>query len=116
MGDSAVSVGEIIHIVTRRLFEGDARRHFAGRVIAVSDGLVRAEGWVFVFNRGTNEFIRRSMLRTRIFALGDAGNIVNVLPTDVDPANLRYEFSDTGLMITDGIGFSADINEFGPAN
>lgn len=114
--DSVVAVGEAVHIITRRLFDGDVRRHFTGRITAAHDAMVRAEGWVFVFNRGTNEFIRRSERRTRVFALGDAGNIVNVLPGSVEPANLRYEFADTGLIITDGIDFAVDINEFGPAN
>lgn len=115
MGQSVVEVGEAVHVVTRRVFPDDVRRHFAGRVTAVSENLFRAEGWVFVFNRGTNEFIRRSELRTRVFAPVDAGNIVNVLPSGVNPANLRYEFSDAGLTITDGIDFVVDINEFGPA-
>lgn len=76
MGNSVLEVGEPVHIITRRLFDGDVRRHFTGRVTAAANDLVRAEGWVFVFNRGTNEFIR---------------------------------------MITDGIDFAVDINEFGPA-
>lgn len=115
MENFVLEVGEAVHIITRRLFDGDVRRHFTGRVTAAANGLVRAEGWVFVFNRGTNEFIRRSERRTRVFALDDAGNIVNVLPSGIEPANLRYEFSETGLMITDGIDFAVDINEFGPA-
>lgn len=115
MPNPVVGVGEAVHIVTRRLFDGDVRRHFTGRVTATTDDLVRAEGWVFVFNRGTNEFIRRSERRTRVFALSDAGNIINILPSGVEPANLRYEFSESGLFITDGIDFAVDINEFGPA-
>ncbi len=108
-----IGVGEAVHIVTRRLFADDVRRHFAGRITAVSEALIRAEGWVFVFHRGTNEFIRRSDRRTRIFSVADSGNIVNILPPGVDPSNLRYEFSDAGLFLTDGIDFSVDINEFG---
>jgi hypothetical protein len=45
--------------------------------------------------------------------LADSGNIVNVLPAGVDPSNLRYEFSDAGLFLTDGLDFAVDINEFG---
>ena len=112
---AVVEIGEAVHIVTRRLFDGDVRRHFTGRVTGIANDLIRAEGWVFVFNRGTNEFIRRSERRTRVFGLSDAGNIVNILPDGVEPANLRYEFSETGLLVTDGIDFAVDINEFGPA-
>ena len=115
MSVQVMSVGEAVHVVTRRLFPDDARRHFTGRVSAVAGDLIRAEGWVFVFHRGTNEFVRRSDLRTRVFSLSDSGNIVNVLPPDVEPANLRYEFSDTGLILTDAREFAVDINELGPA-
>ncbi|MEJ2548497.1 MAG: hypothetical protein P8125_11915 [Gemmatimonadota bacterium] len=108
-----IGLGEAVHIVTRRLFEDDVRRHFAGTVTVVSGSLIRAEGWVFVFHRGTNEFIKRSDRRTRVFSLADSGNIVNVLPAGVDPSNLRYEFSDAGLFLTDGLDFAVDINEFG---
>lgn len=68
-----------------------------------------------MFNRGTNEFVRRSERRTRIFGLADAGNVINVLPESVEPDNVRYEFSNTGLFITDGFDFVVDINEFAPA-
>ena len=112
MGDP-IGVGEGVHIITRRLFPDDTRRHFAGTITVASDSLIRAEGWVFVFHRGTNEFVKRSDMRTRVFSVGDSGNIVNILPAGVDPAELRYEFSDAGLYLTDGLGFAVDINEFG---
>ncbi len=113
MGDQIVAAGEAVHIVTRRLFDDDVRRHFAGTIMAASEQMIRADGWVFVFHRGTNEFIKRSDLRTRVFSLSDAGHIINVLPPGVEPENLRYEFSESGLFLTDGLDFSVDLNEFG---
>ena len=35
--------------MTRRLFDDDVRRHFAGRIMAASGQMIRADGWVFVF-------------------------------------------------------------------
>ncbi|HLC03620.1 MAG TPA: hypothetical protein VJK02_11330 [Anaerolineales bacterium] len=45
-----ITVGEEVHIITRRLFENDLRRHFAGLVEEVSRSLLRARGHVFVFD------------------------------------------------------------------
>ena len=39
-----IDKGEKIHIVTRRNFEGDLRRHFVGEVVEVQDAAVRIEG------------------------------------------------------------------------
>jgi hypothetical protein len=113
MGDQVVAVGEAVHIVTRRLFDDDVRRHFAGTIMTASEQMIRADGWVFVFHRGTNEFIKRSDLRTRVFSLSDAGHIINILPSRVEPGNLRYEFSESGLFLTDGLDFAVNLNEFG---
>jgi hypothetical protein len=42
--------GEKVHVITRRLFDNDLRRHFVGEVKAVSDVAVRLEGYAFVLN------------------------------------------------------------------
>ena len=33
---TVIDIGEIIHVITRRNFEGDLRRHFVGTVQAVN--------------------------------------------------------------------------------
>lgn len=69
MSTEVLEVGDKLHIITRRLFEADARRHFVGEVIGISGQLQEVRGYAFVFNRGTNEYKRRPELRTRIFSL-----------------------------------------------
>jgi hypothetical protein len=39
--------GEKIHVVHRRMFDKDTRKHFVGEVEAYENGLVRAIGHVF---------------------------------------------------------------------
>ena len=113
MADEIIATGEKVHIMTRGQFSEDLRRHFAGVVLAVSDKTLRAEGYVFVFNPDTNRYIKRIPKRLRLFAIADAGNIINIMPTNVDIESLNYEVIDGRLVFTDGDAFQLDINEFG---
>jgi hypothetical protein len=109
-----LEVGEKIHVMVRRRFEQDLRRHFVGEVTRVAENAVCAEGYVFVFNRVTNAFVRRTERRKRIVALTDNGNIINVIAAEVDLEKLVYDTSSGGrLIMTDHESFSLDINEFG---
>jgi len=113
MPDSNLKVGTKLHIVTRRLFEEDLRRHFVGTVTGLFNHGQEIQGYAFVFQPGKNEWQRRPELRTRIFSLGAAGLIVNVIPPNVDVAALKYSVIENRLVVTDGASFTLDINEFG---
>lgn len=45
-----IGKGEKVFIVTRRLFDGDLRRHFAGEVQEATDTVIRVRGFVFVYD------------------------------------------------------------------
>ena len=115
MSDYAVALGDKLHIITRRLFPEDLRRHFAGEVVGVSEGLYKVCGYAFVFNHGTGEYRRRPEVRTRILSFADAGFIVTRLPQEVDFEALEYKHLEERLVVTDSKGFAMDINEFGPS-
>jgi hypothetical protein len=105
--------GEKIHVITRRLFEGDPRRHFAGEVVAANESIARVKGYAFVFNPGPNNYVRRPDLRERIISLVDAGNVINVILVDVNLEDLVYRPSEGNrLVVTDNGSFRLDINEF----
>jgi hypothetical protein len=109
--------GEKIHVITRRLFDGDIRRHFAGEIVSANESIARVRGYTYVFYPGANEYVRRPELRERIIALADAGNIINVIPQDVNLEELVYGPSkDNRLIVTDHKSFSLDINEFSGIN
>ncbi len=116
MTQGAIAVGDRIHIITRRLFAEDLRRHFAGEVTAIAGDLAEVRGYAFVFNAGTNEYRKRPELRTRLFSLGHAGYIVTKMPRDVSLEDLQYRTVDKRLVVTDGREFTLDINEFGAWN
>jgi hypothetical protein len=105
--------GERIHVITRRLFEGDLRRHFVGEIVAANNRAVRVKGYAFIFYPARNEYVRRPELRERIIALADAGEIINVIPGNVSLEELTYRPSEENrLVVTDGKSFRLDINEF----
>ena len=105
---------EKVHVVTRRNFDGDLRRHFAGRVIHASETTARIEGYVFVYDPNSSSFVRRTNKRTRLVSLTDASNVINVLPRLVNLDQLAYRTNEQGrLVVSDGLSFEMDINEFG---
>ena len=109
-----IRAGEKVHILTRRLFTEDVRRHFVGEIKAVDGSLARVEGYVFVFDGARNDWVKRAEKRLRILSLADSGHIVKVIPPEVVLDELQYQVSsDKRLTITDGRDFSLDINEFG---
>lgn len=113
MSDSAIKVGDKLHIITRRRFDSDGRRHFAGEVTAISGELQELQGYAFVFESGINEFRRRPEPRVRLFSVGQEGYIVTKIPAEIDLTSLTYRIVDRHLVVTDGGAFKLDINEFG---
>ena len=106
--------GEKIHIISRRLFEMDLRRHFIGVVEEVEGGIVRIQGYAYIFNNSTNLYIRRKDKRTRLFSMSDSVNIINILPISANLESTKYMLNkEDRLVITDEKTFSLDINEFG---
>jgi hypothetical protein len=115
MGSAVLGVGEKVHVVTRRAFPEDVRRHFVGSVQAISEDAAKLEGYAFVLRGATNEYERRPEKRVRVVSLSDAANIVNVLPESVDLDGLTYTFSSGKLLMTDGAGYELELTEFGPS-
>ena len=106
--------GEKIHIIVRRKFENDIRRHFIGEVIIANDTLARVEGYAFVFDNILGNYIRRSGKRIRMLGLIDSGYIINVLPSNANIEEAQYIRAEKNrLVVSDGKTFSLDINEFG---
>jgi hypothetical protein len=104
--------GESVHLIERRLFLGDVRRHFVGVIEAGTDRALRVKGHLFVYDSGSSQFLKKPELRTRIVPL-DNRVIINVLPEGVAVEAIRYAHDAEGnLTITDGSDFELDISEF----
>ncbi len=109
-----IGVGEKVHVVYRSLYENSVRRHFIGEVRAQEDAVCRIEGYLFVYDPKTIQFVRKPERRTMIMDLAASNYVVNVIPREVDLAAVSYRYlREGGLVATDGKQFSLDINEFG---
>jgi hypothetical protein len=116
MSESVLAPGDKLHIMTRRLFADDIHPHFICEVAAVSGATFKAKGYSFVFDSGTNSYIKHPSARTRVFSLSNAGYIVTLFPDEVDLTELAYRVASGRLVITNGRDFSLEINEFGQSN
>jgi hypothetical protein len=108
---AVIEAGEKVHIILRRRFKEDQRRHFVGTVSSVSAGQMRVVGYTFSFNATASAFQRLPELRTRIFGLFESGYVINVLPPQVDIDRLRYHTNPGVLVMTDGQGYKLEIDD-----
>jgi hypothetical protein len=107
-----LEAGEKIHVVERRMFLDDVRRHFVGEVKRVTESAIRITGYVWVYNHREAKFVRRREKRDRLLVLGDR-LIINVLPRDVVVEEVVYNTDDVRRMfVTDNRGFVLELSEF----
>jgi hypothetical protein len=106
--------GEKVHIVERRYFSDDVRRHLVGEVLTCTEQAIRVKAYVWIFDIMKGQFVRKSEQRERIIYLGDRMTI-NVIPPEVALDEMKY-ISDPqkGLLATDGRSFFLEITEFTP--
>lgn len=104
--------GEKVHIVEKRLFVDDVRRHFVGEVISFSSNAIRVKGYVWIYLPKEGKYIRRPNVRERVLILGDR-IILNILPQDIDVKLITYNCENSKRhLIVDNKKFVMDISEF----
>jgi hypothetical protein len=109
-----IQVGEKVHVITRRLFDNDVRRHFVGVVTGADSCALRLSGYAFIFDETENDFVRLDERRERVISLTDAGLVINILPGGTNLETVRYTADSRGRhIVTDGESFNLNINEFG---
>jgi hypothetical protein len=112
MKSASLSPGEKIHVMHRRRFDKDVRRHFVGQVEAYEQGIARTSGYVFVIDDLSKHlFVKRPDRRTKLVPVASGDVIVNVIPEDVDLERVAYEIKDRTLRVTDGSGWCMDLKE-----
>jgi hypothetical protein len=104
--------GEKIHVIHRRFYEKEARRHFVGVVDEYEGGIARVTGYVFTVDPVKFAFIRRADRRTRIISLSSGDLFVNVLPRTVNVEAVVYRQEKKSVRVTDGSDWHLDISEF----
>jgi hypothetical protein len=116
MGDDInmiLDVGEKVHIIEKRNFTEDVRRHFIGEVVRCTDNNVRIKGFVWIYEQMQQSYIRYPEKRERIISLeGDL--IINVLPESSIISDITYSKEPgKGLVVKAGQQVLLTINEFG---
>lgn len=114
MISTLLSPGEKIHVIHRRRFEKDVRRHFVGEIEAYEQGVARASGYIFVIDDLSKHlFVKRPDRRIKLIPVTSGDVIVNVIPADVDVERVTYELNGRSLVVTDGNAWTMDVKEFG---
>jgi hypothetical protein len=104
--------GEKVHVVERRHFSDDVRRHFMGQVLKCTEYAVRLKGYVWVFDDMSGRFIRKPEMRERVISLVGDRLIINVIPPEVNIGEVRYVTDpQEGLLVTDGKNLFLEISE-----
>ncbi|MEA2678288.1 MAG: hypothetical protein QOK03_10 [Candidatus Binataceae bacterium] len=108
---AAIGEGDRIVLIDRRLFKDDNTRIFVGNVEETDGTLVRARG--FVFHVSSYEVAgqeRRGEERIRVFSMG-AGDIVYLLPKNLDISKLMLKRSPKSMTLSDGT-YALDLSDF----
>jgi hypothetical protein len=107
--------GEKVHVIERRLFDGDTRRHFVGEVEGATEVAARVNGYTFVCNPMTGNFDRREPARTRIIPLGAAGLVLYVIPKEIEVEAVRYEWTAGNRLVVRAGRWELFLDEFASA-
>jgi len=109
-----LDIGEKVHIIEKRKFLEDVRRHFIGEVTRCTDSSLRVKGYAWVFDRMESMYTRYPDKRERVISLeGDL--IINIIPQDVIISDVKYvKNAEKGLVVMDSKRTILAINEFGP--
>lgn len=106
-----LSIGEKVHILEKRTFAEQPRRHFVGQVMCATANALRIRGFTWIYERVSARYVRRPGIRERVF-YPDSNLVINILPSNVDVDRIQYVTTDDGgRQITDGSRFSLDLNE-----
>ncbi len=108
-----LDIGDKVHVIERRMFDSDVRRHFFGVVERVNSSAMRISGYVFVYDSSSSTYVRGLEPRTRVIPLVASGFVINVAPQETSVEDVQYVEQNERLTVTDGGSFSLDINEFG---
>jgi hypothetical protein len=108
---AAITEGDRIVLIDRRLFKDDNTRIFVGIVETTEGVLVRARGYVFhVSSYEVAGQERRGEERVRVFSMG-SGDIVYLLPHGQDISRLMLKRSPKSMTLSDG-QYAMDLSDF----
>jgi hypothetical protein len=107
----AISEGDRIAVIDRKLFRDDNTRIFVGVVQEVGQGVLSARGWAFhISPYEVTGVERRGEERLRLLSFS-SNDIIYLLPRDQDISRLQLRRSPKSMTLTDG-KFAMDLSDF----
>jgi len=108
----ALRDGDRVLVIDRKLFKDDNTRLFVGMVEEYDETAIRVVGYPFHLNPyEISGAERHGDKRVRIISM-TAGDLIYLLPRDLDVAKLQLRRSPKSLMLTDGADMSLDLSEW----
>ncbi|MGH7986399.1 MAG: hypothetical protein ACREQ4_01750 [Candidatus Binataceae bacterium] len=109
---AAIRDGDRVLVIDRKLFKDDNTRLFIGVVEEYDQGAIRARGVPFhISPYEVSGAERHGEERVRLISIL-AGDLIYVLPRELEVNKLQLRRSPKSLMLTDGEGISLDLSEW----
>jgi len=102
---------EKIHVIHRRLFSEEARRHFIGTVEGYEDGIIRSSGHLFTVDRAKFSYVKHPEKRTHLISVASGDVLVNIIPPEIDLEKIEYKTKGKFVTVTDGEKWCMELSE-----
>ncbi|HVC43697.1 MAG TPA: hypothetical protein VND20_02700 [Candidatus Binataceae bacterium] len=108
----ALREGDRVLIIDRKLFKDDNTRFFVGVIEEYDEVAVRVRGYPFHLSPyEVSGSERHGDERSRVISMS-AGDLIYLLPANVEPVKIQLRRSPKSLMLTDGESLSLDLSEW----
>ena len=108
----ALRDGDRVLVIDRKQFKDDNTRLFVGMVEEYDEVAIRVQGYPFHLSPyEISGAERHGEARVRIISM-TAGDLIYLLPRELDPSKVQLRRSPKSLMLTDGEAMSLDLSEW----
>jgi hypothetical protein len=103
--------GDYVLVSHRRMFERDEARYFVGRTLVCEGTLLKVEGFTFVRDLSSGQFVKKDEKRIKIVSLDSPGHIVYQLPANIDIERVDIEDGHGDALLVDGSRHIMNLSE-----
>jgi hypothetical protein len=109
---ASLNDGDRVLIIDRKLFKDDNTRFFVGVIEEYDTVAVRLRGYPFHLSPyEISGAERHGEERIRVISMS-AGDLIYLMPRELDTSKVHLRRSPKSLMMTDGEAFTVDLSEW----